>query len=54
MGDLSLDHVGFMLCDLDAGVERWRKLGFKLSRRSAQMGKVPGASEMAPWAPSNH
>ena len=54
MGDLSLDHVGFMLCDLDAGVERWRKLGFKLSRRSAQMGKVPGESEMAPWATSNH
>ena len=32
MGNLSLDHVGFMLWDLDAGVERWEKLGFKLSR----------------------
>ena len=54
MGDLSLDHVGFMLRDLDAGAERWQKLGFKLSRRSSQMGKVPGKSEMAPWATSNH
>ena len=54
MGDLSLDHVGFMLRDLDAGAERWQKLGFKLSRRSSQMGMVPGKSEMAPWATSNH
>ena len=54
MGDLSLDHVGFMLRDLDAGVERWEKLGFKLSRRSPQMGRVPGETEMAPWATSNH
>ncbi len=54
MGDLSLDHVGFMLRDLDAGAERWRKLGFKLSLRSPQMGRVPGESEMAPWATSNH
>ena len=54
MCDLSLDHVGFMLRDLDAGAERWQKLGFKLSRRSSQMGKVPGKSEMAPWATSNH
>ena len=54
MGDLSLDHVGFMLRDLDAGVERWEKLGFKLSRRSPQMGRVPGEAKMAPWATSNH
>jgi len=54
MGDLSLDHVGFMLRELDAGAERWQKLGFKLSRRSSQMGKGPGKSEMAPWATSNH
>jgi catechol 2,3-dioxygenase-like lactoylglutathione lyase family enzyme len=54
MGDLSLDHVGIMMRDLDAGVERWHKLGFKLSRRSAQMGMVPGKSGMAPWATSNH
>lgn len=54
MGNLSLDHVGFMLRDLDAGAECWRKLGFKLSLRSPQMGRVPGESEMAPWATSNH
>jgi catechol 2,3-dioxygenase-like lactoylglutathione lyase family enzyme len=54
MSDLSLDHVGFMVRDLDAGAERWRKLGFLLSRRSPQMGKVPGVADMAPWATSNH
>ena len=51
---LSLDHVGFMVRDLDAAVARWERLGFLLSRRSPQMGKVPGESEMAPWASSNH
>ncbi|MEC8372850.1 MAG: VOC family protein, partial [Pseudomonadota bacterium] len=51
---LSLDHVGFMVRDLDAAVARWERLGFLLSRRSPQMGKVPGKSEMAPWASSNH
>lgn len=51
---LSLDHAGFMVWDLDAGVEKWRKLGFNLSRRSPQMGRVPGEAEMAPWASSNH
>lgn len=51
---LSLDHVGFMVRDLDAGAARWRRLGFQLSRRSAQMGRVPGKAEMAPWATSNH
>lgn len=50
---LSLDHVGFMVRDLDAAVARWERLGFLLSRRSPQMGKVPGESEMAPWASSN-
>jgi hypothetical protein len=50
---LSLDHVGFMVRDLDRGALLWRKLGFQLSPRSPQMGKTPGAA-MAPWATSNH
>lgn len=50
---LSLDHVGFMVRDLDAGEVRWRKLGFRLAPRSPQMGKTPDAA-MAPWATSNH
>lgn len=50
---LSLDHVGFMVRDLDAGEARWRKLGFRLAPRSPQMGKTPDAV-MAPWATSNH
>lgn len=51
---LSLDHVGFMVRDLDLGAEAWRRLGFTLSSRSRQMGRVPGEAEMAPWATSNH
>jgi hypothetical protein len=50
---LSLDHVGFMVRDLDHGALLWRRLGFQLSPRSPQMGKTP-ATAMAPWATSNH
>ena len=50
---LSLDHVGFMVRDLDAGAARWRDLGFHLAPRSPQMGKTPDAV-MAPWATANH
>lgn len=51
---LSLDHVGFMVYDLDAGEARWRKLGFQLAPRSPQMGALPDGTVMAPWATSNH
>ncbi len=51
---LSLDHVGFMVRDLDAGEERWRKLGFQLAPRSPQMGATPDGGIMSPWATSNH
>ena len=54
MSEFSLDHVGFMVRNLDAAAARWERLGFLLSRRSRQMGKVPGKSDMAPWASSNH
>ena len=53
MIDFSLDHVGFMVRNLDAAAARWERLGFLLSRRSRQMGKLPGKSDMAPWASSN-
>lgn len=51
---LSLDHVGFMVYDLDTGEARWRKLGFLLAPRSPQMGALPDGTVMAPWATSNH
>jgi len=51
---LSLDHVGFVVYDLDAGEARWRKLGFQLAPRSPQMGALPDGTVMAPWATSNH
>ena len=51
---LSLDHVGFMVRDLDAGEARWRDLGFQLAARSPQMGATPDGKVMAPWATANH
>ena len=54
MRNLSLDHVGFIVRDLELSAMRWEQLGFKLSRRSQQMGHVPGGAKMAPWATSNH
>lgn len=51
---LSLDHVGFMVRDLDAGEKRWRKLGFQVAARSPQMGATPDGATMAPWATANH
>lgn len=53
-GGLSLDHVGFMVRDLDAGAARWRDLGFQLAARSPQMGATPDGAVMAPWATANH
>ena len=53
-GGLSLDHVGFMVRDLDAGEKRWRDLGFQLAARSPQMGATPDGAVMAPWATANH
>lgn len=52
--DLSLDHAGFMVRDLDRGADKWRKLGFQLSPRSPQIGFVPNQENMQPWATSNH
>jgi catechol 2,3-dioxygenase-like lactoylglutathione lyase family enzyme len=54
MRGFSLDHVGFMVRDLDAGAALWARLGFRLSPRSPQMGRVPGQLAMAPWATANH
>ncbi len=51
---LSLDHVGFIVRDLDAGEARWRDLGFELAPRSPQMGATPDGAIMAPWATANH
>lgn len=54
MADLSLDHVGAIVRNLDAGAERWRRLGFRLSPRSPQMGFDRATGRTEPWATSNH
>ena len=51
---LSLDHIGAMVRDLDAGAERWRRLGFRLAPRSAQMGYDKATDTTTVWATANH
>ncbi|MFN4088201.1 MAG: VOC family protein [Alphaproteobacteria bacterium] len=54
MTALALDHVGFMVDDLDAGEALWRRMGFVLSRRSRQMGFDKATGTTRPWATANH
>ena len=51
---LSLDHIGAMVRDLDAGAARWRRLGFNLAPRSPQMGFDRATGAVTPWATANH
>ena len=51
---ISLDHIGAMVRDLDAGAERWRRLGFKLAPRSPQMGYDKATDSTTLWATANH
>lgn len=51
---LSLDHVGAMVRDLDAGAEQWWRLGFRLAPRSPQKGATRPGGPMEPWATANH
>ncbi|MEM7408424.1 MAG: VOC family protein [Pseudomonadota bacterium] len=50
--DVSLDHVGFIVQDLNAGARIWERLGFQLSPVSPQMG-LNDAGEFEPWATAN-
>ncbi len=50
---LSLDHAGAIVRDLAAGATRWEKLGFALSPRSRQRGRMPDREEEGPWATAN-
>lgn len=49
----SLDHVGAIVRDLEAGAKRWEKLGFALSPSSRQSGRMPDRGEDGPWATAN-
>jgi hypothetical protein len=49
-----LDHVGVAVRDLDAGRERFSRMGFQLTRRSIHSGsRVPGGL-VEPWGSGNH
>ena len=50
---LSLDHIGVIVSDLDAAATRWERLGFKLSPRSPQMGLNAKTGDFEPWATAN-
>ena len=49
----SLDHLGAIVNDLDAGTARWEKLGFLLSPVSRQRGRMPDRNDDGPWATAN-
>lgn len=50
---LSLDHVGAMVEDLDAGAARWRRLGFRLAPESRQAGVTRPGGPVEVWATAN-
>lgn len=50
--NVSLDHVGYIVRNLDAGAAIWERLGFLLSPVSPQMG-LNEAGEFEPWATAN-
>jgi catechol 2,3-dioxygenase-like lactoylglutathione lyase family enzyme len=51
---VDLDHVGIAVRNLDAGLEAFERLGFKLTRRSHHKGsRAPGAP-IEPWGSANH
>ena len=49
----SLDHLGAIVRDLDAGAARWEKLGFLLTPVSRQRGRMPDRNDEGPWATAN-
>lgn len=51
--DASLDHLGAIVRDLEAGATRWEKLGFALAPLSRQRGRMPDREDDGPWATAN-
>lgn len=51
---LDLDHVGVAVRDLDAGFDRYARLGFRLTSRSLHSGATVAGGPVQPWGSGNH
>ena len=54
MLDLSLDHVGVAVRNLDQGRAAYQRLGFNLTPRSLHSGSTSPAGPVEPWGSGNH
>ena len=54
MIDIDLDHVGLATADLDRARDAYRRLGFRLTRRSSHSGPVGEDGAVGPWGTGNH
>jgi hypothetical protein len=54
MLDLSLDHVGVGMRDLDSGRIAFDRLGFRLTARSLHAGSPSAGAPVVPWGSGNH
>ena len=54
MLDLSLDHVGVGMRDLETGRIAFDRLGFRLTARSLHAGSPSAGAPVVPWGSGNH
>ena len=54
MLDLSLDHVGVAVRDLERGRAAFDRLGFRLTARSMHSGSPSAGAPIVPWGSGNH
>jgi catechol 2,3-dioxygenase-like lactoylglutathione lyase family enzyme len=54
MVDLTLDHVGVAIKDLDRGRDAYLRLGFRLTARSMHAGSPSAGAPVVPWGSGNH
>lgn len=52
--DLTLDHTGVAVRNLDDGEAAYRRLGFILTTRSIHSGSVTPGAPVTPWGSGNH
>ncbi len=54
MPDLTLDHVGVAVRELDVGRAAYERLGFRLTTRSMHSGSPSAGAPVIPWGSGNH
>lgn len=54
MSELTLDHIGVGIKDLDRGRDAYLRLGFRLTARSMHAGSPSPGAPVVPWGSGNH